>query len=504
MVVAKYPVMPNPISNANRTVPTTPSNATPTTVTVAAGDTLSRIAQRAGVSTQALINANVSRYPTLATNPGNIQVGWRLTVPTGSATTTPGTAPTQTPASPPPSQGWAPRTNNDVLLVGMNASSAHEVESLRQRGVNVTHVKDTRVNDTITTRDAQGRTVSHDLSTPEGARSFALTLGLPAEQTQKIADIIHGAGHDARDEMAQIAQVWAQAEKGGQIPSRLVLSGHNVGSGTWGDDNGMLRFDQLAKLADAMPRAARSVQDLHLSACYSGGLPAMEQYRGMFPNVKTIWAYTGSAPGSYSGATTHLARWDNATRGDRESLERAVAANTRKGENVAVWSAQGGYVDGQPPTPIAQVRSDVQRGESTYQSFFSGAQSVQDTQRGPLREYYNQVQRLLQHPELPASERPALEARRDSTIRLIYYSKTVAGKFAEHHASAIRDGFSSLGMQVPDFKALSRADAMAQVQAFEQKLSSTTPRPAAAERLLPLLTEGLRDLRPSRIPEGWV
>ncbi len=488
--------MPN-ITNANRTVPTSTSSTTPSQVTVGSGDTLSKIAQRNNTTVAALVAANSSRYPTLATNPGAIQVGWKLNLPNGSA-------PAPQPNTPPPAQGWQPRTNNDVLLVGMNESSAHEAAHLKSRGVNVTHVKDAPANDTITTRDAAGQRVTHDLSSLEGARAFALTLGLPGEQTQKIADAVHGAGNDARDELAQIAQVWAGAEKGGQIPSRMVLSGHNVGSGTWGDDNGTLRFDQIAKLADAMPRAARSVQDLHLSACYSGGLPLMEKYRAMFPNVKTVWAYTGSAPGSYSGATGHLSRWDTATRGDKESLDRAVAAGTRKGENVAVWSAQAGYVDGNPPTPIDTVRSAVTRGEDTFRGFQSGAQKVEDTQSGPLRSYYNDVQRLLQHPELPASERPALEARRDSTIRLIYYSKTVAGKFNEAHGGAIRDGFSSLGMAVPDFKALSRADAMAQVQAFEQKLGSTTPRPAAADRLLPLLTEGLRDLNAARIPEGWV
>lgn len=485
------PTINGPRSTSTVTPSTTPAG---NTVTVVAGDSLSKIAQRAGVSTQALIDANKTRYPTLATNPGAIQVGWKLNLPSGASTPTP---------AQPPAAGWQPRSNNDVVVVGMNETSKHEVDSLRQRGVNVTHVKDTAANDAITTGSGANKT-THDLSTKEGSTAFALTLGLPADQTAKIADVIHGAGSDARDEMAQIAQIWAGAEKGGQIPSRMVLSGHNVGSGTWGDDNGMLRFDQLGKLAEAMPKAARSVEDLHLSACYSGGEPLMQKYQAMFPNAKTIWAYTGSAPGSYSGATTHLARWDSATRGTKESLSLALAANTRKGENVAVWSKDAGYIDGRPPSPIADVRAEVTRGDSTFNSFHSGAQKVQDTQSGPLREYYNSVQRLLQHPELPAAERPQLEARRDETIRLIYYSKTVAPKFADHHAGAIRDGFTAAGLPVPDFKTLSRSDAMAQVKAFEDKLATMSPRPAAADRLLPLLTEGLRDLKPSRIPEGWV
>ncbi|MBE2248701.1 MAG: LysM peptidoglycan-binding domain-containing protein [Myxococcus sp.] len=479
---------------------TAPASTTPATGhRIQAGDTLSKIARQYGVSTQALIDANATRYPTLRTNPGAIQVGWSLSLPNGSAPSTP-SQPTQ-PTAP---QGWAPRSNNDIMVVGMNATAQHEVDQLRARGQNVTFVKDAKENDKITTRDATGTSVTHDLASEAGAKSFALTLGLPAEQTAKIAAAIQGAGSDARDELAQVAQVWAKAEQGGQIPSRLVLSGHNVGSGVWGDDNGRLSFDSLGKLAEAMPRAARSVEDLHLSACYSGGQPAMEKYRAMFPNAKTIWAYTGSAPGSYSGATGHQGRWESATRGDKASLDRAVAAGTRKGENVAVWSAQHGYVDGNPPSPLATVRSAVQNGEPTYQRFFTGGDKVQDTQSGPLREYYNQVQRLLQHPELPAAERPQLEARRDQTIRLIYYSKTVAPKFAEHHAGAIRDGFAAAGLPAPAFGTLTRAESLAQIAQLEAKLGTLSPPPAAAQRLLTVLQDGLRDLKPSAIPDAWV
>jgi hypothetical protein len=489
--------MPDRIGNRPAPVVPQSTSSSSGSYTIQSGDTLSKIAQRHGVSTQALVNANSARYPTLASNPGAIKVGWSLTIPSG------GTAPSQ-PSAPTQPQGWAPRSNDNILLVGMNATSQHEVDQLRARGQNVTYVKDGKENDKITTRDATGTSVTHDLSTEAGAKSFALTLGLPAEQTAKIADAIHGAGSDARDELAQLAQVWAKAELGGQVPSRMVLSGHNVGSGVWGDDNGRMSFDCLAKLAEAMPKAARSIEDLHLSACYSGGQHLMERYRAMFPNAKTIWAYTGSAPGSYSGATAHMARWDRATRGTKDELDRAIAEGTRKGENVAVWSAAHGYVDGKPPAPLSEVRAAVQNNESTFTRFQSGQEKVQDTQSGPLRDYYNQVQRLLQHPELPAAERGPLEARRDVTIRLIYYSKTVAPKFAEHHAGAIRDGFAAVGMPAPKFGELSRADALAQIAQFEAKLAGTSPRPAAADRLLPLLQNGLRDLKPSTIPDGWV
>src|SRR3989338_3932084 len=111
------------------------------------------------------------------------------------------------PVIPSTNAGWAPRTNDKVLFVAMNNSEAHrstlESDALKARGTNVTVVKDAATNDTVG---------GHDLSKPEGAMSFALTLGLPGEQTRKIADVLTNAGPDSRDELGQIAQQGAAAE----------------------------------------------------------------------------------------------------------------------------------------------------------------------------------------------------------------------------------------------------------------------------------------------------
>jgi len=89
---------------------TTPTTTPPSTVTVKSGDSLSKIASRAGVSVDALVQANVGRYPGLATNRNAIQIGWNLSVPGAGArpaqqtTTTQPTQPTQ--------QGWTAGTNS--------------------------------------------------------------------------------------------------------------------------------------------------------------------------------------------------------------------------------------------------------------------------------------------------------------------------------------------------------------------------------------------------------
>lgn len=79
---------------------TTPTQTPPTSVTVKSGDSLGKIAQRMGVSTAALVQANSGRYPSLATNPNSIQVGWKLNAP--------GAAPTgnTTPSTPNRPAGW--------------------------------------------------------------------------------------------------------------------------------------------------------------------------------------------------------------------------------------------------------------------------------------------------------------------------------------------------------------------------------------------------------------
>ncbi len=480
-----------PVNRSTNTPVALPRNSTPTAHTVKSGDSLSKLARQYGTTVQALVDANKGRYPTLATNPGNIKIGWQLALPGGAA---PATNPT-------PAQ-QAPKSNDQILLVGMGDHASYEATELKKRA-NVTFIGDSFADDQVKTGTGASA-VTHNLRNAEGIKSFVATLGLPAEQAAKIATAIGTAGTDARDELAQLAAVWARAEKGGLVPARLMLSGHSVGNGVWGDNNGTLSLAALGKLAEAMPNAARQVEDLHISGCYSAGQHSMDTYRAIFPKVKTIWAYTGSAPGSYSGAIAHHARWEAATRGATGALDRAIADNTRKGENVAVWSVEKGYIDGRPPEPLDSVRRDLARAEATFTRHFSGEQAVSDPQTGPLRDYYNELQRLLQHPELPRTERPALEAKRDQTIRLIYYSRTVAPRFAQAHGDAVKKGFEAVGLAAPDFAKLGRSEALGQIAAFEQKVAGLSPVPAQARALLPLLADGLRELSPRVIPDSWV
>ncbi|MFY0565646.1 hypothetical protein ACN28E_17635 [Archangium lansingense] len=401
------------------------------------------------------------------------------------------------------------RRNDDTLVLGMNPHVQAEAEAIQKSNprARVTTVRDSFQNDQVRARGSDGRMTVHDLRTEDGIRTFVATLGLPLAQGQKVVTAIASAGEDARDELAQLAQVWARAEKGGVVPSRLVLSGHSGGSNLWGEEgsftNGVLTRRSLALLAAAMPRAAAGVEDLCIAACYNGGETTMEAWRALFPNLQTMWAYNGSAPGTFSGATAHLARWEKATRGEVASLRPDLLKGLRKGENLAVWSRREGYQTATVGASTADLRVRQVAGHAAFERYFRGDEVVRDTQRGPLREHYNTLQALLGRPEVSASERSGLERARDQTLRLLFYGNA-ATRFQEAHRSVIRSGFAALGLNAPDFSRLGRKQALALIQSFESELARRSPRPVEAQRLLPLLTEGLRELQRSRIPDNWL
>jgi murein DD-endopeptidase MepM/ murein hydrolase activator NlpD len=494
--------MPTPIG---RTSPTIPATTPATSYTVQPGDNLSKIASRNGTTTAALVAANQGKYPNIA-DPKKLQAGWKLNIPNGTtaAPAAPGTSGAPTTPSAPPT--WAPKSNDQVLFVAMNNSDAHrstlESDALKARGTNVKVIQDSQVADSITTKDASGTSKTHDLTTQDGATSFALTLGLPAEQTKKVADVIMGAGSDAKDEIAQIAQEWSKAERGGQIASRLILSGHHVGGGVYGENNGKLDWPTVGKLAEAMPRASRSVEDLMIAGCYSGGPDFMDKYKAMFPNAKTIVAYSGSSPGASSGATAHQKAWESATRGERQTIDRKIFDGMRKGENVTVWTQAHGFQDGNPPRTVDSIREGMANQKPSYDAAFTGDVAIDNPQQGPVRSYYNELQRMIQHPDTSAAERLSTEAQRDQTIRLLFYGP-VSKRFAEVNDSKIATAFAALNLPKPDFKTMTRKEAFTAITNFETAMASNANPPSEASRFAQTLSD-FKALKPNVIPDTWI
>ena len=97
--------------------------------------------------------------------------------------------------------------------------------------------------------------------------------------------------------------------------------------------------------------------------------------------------------------------------------------------------------------------------------------------------------------------------KREATIRLIYFDKKIKGNFVKHHADALKNGYGALGQSVPNYAQLSRKECLNRIKDFiraTNSLSATSPNADDADSLRRLLTEGLRDLKPSIIPANWI
>ena len=380
------------------------------------------------------------------------------------------------------------------MYIGLSANGSREAHELSLLGNRVLLVAPGRF---------QGHVyVGHrnfDLAQESDISAFASSLGLSQARASALADALTTAGISSRDVLSQLAIIWAHAERTHALPGRIALSGEHAGPLFWRRHGGaMLGTNDIKAVAAVFPRAAGAVDDLYLSACSTAS--DMMDWPRVFPNLKTMWGYLHTAPSLATGAGAHIRLWDRSTRGNQERIDRLLAKNTRGGKNVAVWSRFTGIQTG-IVEPIETILARLTGGENTFQSFFVGDSVVTDHQSGPLREYYDNIQALLLHTELPADQRSTWYARSQVTIRLIYFD-TIRGRFQQTYASQIAAGYAAVGLPVPDFSVMDRKSALASVAAFEAKLGRSAP--TAAIPLLPPLTDGLRALGERYIPLTWI
>ncbi|MBI2897963.1 MAG: hypothetical protein HYY06_30685 [Deltaproteobacteria bacterium] len=377
------------------------------------------------------------------------------------------------------------RPNDDVFFVGLNPSNRFEAEELSRRA-------------RVTYRPAS----QPGLESPEEIAAFVDGLGLPPQQAADVREVLQSSFRAERVPLAQLAQEWARAERGAATPSRLVLSGHGSGLNMWGGTENELRFTSIARLAAALPAGAARVEDLHVASCYSA--TSMSTLQIAFPNLRTLWTYRGSAPGSGSGAVAHQRVWERATRGRADSIDPARLGTARKAENVAVWSERTGTVERRPRPPVERLERDHARLLPTLQSFARGASEVADPHNGPLRFVYDRIQEILQHPDTTPERRRELESEKQLALRLLFFRESVAPRFAREHTRAIDAGFRAVGLEAPDFARLGRRETLAAIAGLERAAEARRPVPAATGALLRLLHRGLRDLDPDVIPDGWI
>lgn len=387
-----------------------------------------------------------------------------------------------------------PPPNRGVLYLGMNPESASTEIGALSRTAKVRALTDAAASFVIIAG------VRYDLSDParlaERARAIVDTLGVDPRTASAVVDVIALAEPGARGKLAQLAAVFADAERGHPIPSRLVISAH-CGGTTFFGMSGELAVRDLHRLAMAMPRAARCIEDVHLSACSTSGQAGLSTERAAwlaaFPNLKTLWTYAGS---SSLAPTRHLHAWAQMTAGDHDSL---WPSKELENERVATWSRQAGYHD---DIPIATLRKRQTLADKRFERFLSGELSADeralDSQHADALLDYEAYRVLSQKNELSAAERAPLARRADQLLRIRYYAEGVRTAFAERHDAALRAGLATVGIQA-NFRAMSRREALTTIALFESKVATLQPVPPIAARLLPLL-RGFRDLDPHVVP----
>ena len=226
----------------------------------------------------------------------------------------------------------------------------------------------------------------------------------------------------------------------------------------------------------------------------------MQQYHRCFPNLDSIWAYSGSSPGTHSGAQQHMKVWEKATRGKKvPDMEKGLAdvQRYRKGDQAATWDKDSGY-HGDAPMSYADALAAVEADQSVFESFFLGSEEVQDAGSGPMYDYYQKLHRLVGHAEIPDADKAKWEVRLQMVLRLRYWAK-VRQKFGVGYKAQLEAGFKQGGIAEPSWATLSRAD----LQVLSTKMTSmamTGPDATEAARLV----MGLWSLDKDVIPPQWV
>ncbi len=361
-------------------------------------------------------------------------------------------------------------TNDEILYVGMNPDS-NAVESRSLGSV----AKTTRV-------DGQGLP---PLATPADVKAFVGTLALPKEVAEK-AEAALLAQTQGREELAQITKSWSAVYHGGTAPSRIVLSGHSTGDSVWGEGKAGHRefsFAGLQSLAKAMPDAAAQVKHIQFAGCFTyrqmGVGEKRDGWLAAFPKVETMWGYASKSPPAPLG---QLQQWQKGTRGASTSI---TSSEKQLPPGVASWDRAHGYRAN--AEPLADLQKKKAGYDKDFEALLAGRPEITGHYDPRADGPYQVCRKLEGRPDLPASARAEMHARGDTYLRLRFYDAT-RSNFAEANQAPLAQGYRALGMDVPDFGTMTRANAMAAIRdterAMAQKDAALSPDQRAAVQAL--------------------
>jgi len=389
--------------------------------------------------------------------------------------------------------------SNNVLFVGINPKSKdveHNQIKQAQGDKGVTAVKGNKQQDTI---DANGEKI--DLSTKEGVDKFVQSLkgGLDDGQRKLLAGFITGTGARTKDEMAQLAQQFHKAETGTALFTRIVLSGHSTGYYWWGDDNEGLTFPEMAVLSKIFPKATGQVRSVMLSACNTGQMGKLEQYRAIFPNVQDIWAYVGYSPDASGGSLQHIKSWEAASRygSGPAKLEQARAQVAKGGGKndkhvaVATYGKDGKQASYKTSSEEAgddfeTLKATVDGQIPTYDAAFT--QGVID--KPALNQFYTKLQNLIGNFAGQLSDVAKYQKMLDRTLALRHWDN-IAKNFHTTHGATVKSGYEKAGKPPVSYLGLKRNVALGHIASY----------PKPGDDAHKLLDEKLKNL--DNIPVSW-
>lgn len=392
-----------------------------------------------------------------------------------------------------------------IVYLGVNpAAREHELSTLQGSGVNVASANGRSQQDTSV---AGGQSV--DLTTDQGREAYVARLArLDATARGTVKALLKQSRSRSRDELAQLLELFYEAEIGRRIIKRVVLSGHSGGHSIIGERNNAtsISFSDLQALGTIFPRAVGQVEDLMLSACNTGQTSKLAQYTAIFPNLRSIWSYVGFSPGGEvagAGSNRHIKQWERASRGriDPGKLDAArkdlATGSDVMDKSVALWTRDTDTTTPQYKTasPEAELdyetlRSSVDSGLSAYGDAYKDG----NINLAELSTLYTQLQYLT------GNHQTALGSKRDRylliTNHVLYlrFWPNIRKHFWDAHGRAVAKAYEGHGT-VPSYRTGSRRDVLRAIKSFPGDPGSDGYR---------LLTQILRDLDPAQIPDHWI
>ena len=400
--------------------------------------------------------------------------------------------------------------SEDIVYFGMNPDSrAGELAVLKGGAAgSVTGAIGERQQDTAM---VNGQRVT--LSDDSGLDTYLSQFGqLDVGKKIKLRALIKGGAGGAMDELAQLALIFYQAETGKRLMKRMVMSGHSGGTSLYGHNadgsNQSIDFSDLFPLKDIFPMAVGQVEDLMLSACNTGWTDKLDTYKNLFPNLRSIWGYVGFSPAYGGGSERHIQNWEKSSRGtvDQKKMDAArekVAQGSGKNDkHVALWTREYGVAGGKD-----KVTYETSSEEATYDTdvlrqtvdarivqHFDPAYRDGNIDQQALNELYTQLQALVgNHATGLGADLPHYQGILKKTLYLRHWSN-ITRFFMEGFGSKVRSGYQSARAEVPAYSGMGRAQVLAKIAAY--------PGDKGGEAFK-LLTQYLRDLDPTVIPDAW-